>query len=205
MRVNMSVKPREIFTALSDETRFKIVSCLLEGERCACVIPKLVGRAQPTVSLQLKKLVKLGVLEARRDGKKVMYRVRDSRVTRVLEAAGFKPRAKGTARIAKKVSRMDEKIAVRLFYAPKCSGGCCGCAPDPNVAVFEEVAEKLVKKLGEGRLSFEAYNSMDLKRFPFLRDARQPPVVAVNERVVSEGKTPEFSDVERELKRLKAF
>ena len=102
MFINMFMESREIFIALSDETRFKIVSYLLEEERCACVIPQLVGRAQPTVSLQLKKLVKLGVLETRRDGKKVMYKVRDSRVLRVLEAAGFKLRTKRTESISKK-------------------------------------------------------------------------------------------------------
>jgi len=81
------MKPLNLFKALSDETRLRIVSCLLDGERCACVIPKLVNRAQPTVSLQLKKLVKLGVLCARRDGKWVRYSIRDRRVPKIISMA----------------------------------------------------------------------------------------------------------------------
>lgn len=88
------MSPLNVFKALSDETRFRIVHCLLGGELCACVIPRLVGRAQPTVSLQLKKLVKLGVLDSRREGKNIFYRLKDSRIKRLLEIAGAKPLAK---------------------------------------------------------------------------------------------------------------
>ena len=70
----------ELFKALGDRTRYNIISALLEGERCACDLPKLVKRAQPTVSLQLKYLVKAGVLASRRDGKKILYRISDLRV-----------------------------------------------------------------------------------------------------------------------------
>jgi len=100
---------------------------------------------------------------------------------------------------------MDEKVIVRLFYAPKCSGGGCGCMPDLNLAVFKTVAEKLAKKIGEKNVSFEAYPSIDADRFPFLRDALGNPVVTVNERIISNGKTPELSEIERELKKLKVI
>ena len=100
----------------------------------------------------------------------------------------------------------EKKVTVRLFYAPKCSGGgCCGCVPDLNLAVFEDAAGKLTKKFGEGRVSFEAYTSMDAKMFPFLRNAKQAPIIAVNERIISSGKKPELSEIERELKRLKVI
>jgi len=69
-----------LFKALGDETRFKIVSILLGGEKCACVIPKLVNRAQPTVSLQLKYLTNLGILSSRRDGKMILYKIGDQRI-----------------------------------------------------------------------------------------------------------------------------
>ena len=99
----------------------------------------------------------------------------------------------------------EEKVTVRLFYSPKCSGGgCCGCVPDLNLVVFEAAAEKLTKKFGEG-ISFEAYTSMDAKKFPFLRNAKQTPIIAVNERIISSGKKPELSEIERELKRLKVI
>jgi len=73
----VELKEYLLFKALGDETRFKIVLVLLDGEKCACVIPKLVKRAQPTVSLQLKYLVRAGVLSSRRAGKNIYYKVED--------------------------------------------------------------------------------------------------------------------------------
>lgn len=78
------MKAIDLFKALSDETRFRIVCSLLEGELCACKIPKIVGKAQPTVSLQLKKLVRLGVLKKRRQGKFVHYSIKDRLVVDIL-------------------------------------------------------------------------------------------------------------------------
>jgi ArsR family transcriptional regulator len=77
-----------IFRALGDRTRLRIVEILLKGERCACKLPSLVGKAQPTVSLQLKKLVAAGVLSFRKEGAKSIYRVSNPNVAKLLEAAG---------------------------------------------------------------------------------------------------------------------
>jgi len=74
-----------LFKALSDPTRLRIVSILLKGERCACKLPAMVGKAQPTVSLQLKKLVASGVLSCRKDGVRAIYRVSDPRIKKLLE------------------------------------------------------------------------------------------------------------------------
>jgi len=78
-------KEQVLFKALGDETRFNIVSILLDGEKCACVIPNLVHRAQPTVSLQLKYLVEAGLLSSRRDGKKILYKIIDKRIIKIIK------------------------------------------------------------------------------------------------------------------------
>jgi len=74
----------KLFKSLGDETRFNIVSILLDGEKCACDIPKLVKRAQPTISLQLKYLVKTGILSSRKEGKKVLYKISDPRIIKLM-------------------------------------------------------------------------------------------------------------------------
>lgn len=79
-----------LFKALGDKTRYLIVSILLEGERCACEILSIVKRAQPTVSLQLKYLYKLGILSSRREGKKIIYSVKDRRIHSMFKALGHK-------------------------------------------------------------------------------------------------------------------
>lgn len=83
-------RPFPLFRALGDGTRYKIACVLLRGEQCACNIPKLVGRAQPTVSLQLKYLAKAGVVSSRRDGKWMRYRL-DGKVAKFLRGAGVRP------------------------------------------------------------------------------------------------------------------
>ena len=70
----------DIFRALGNKTRYRIVAALLDGELCACELPKMVKRAQPTVSLQLKCLSNAGIVSARRDGKQIIYRIADSRI-----------------------------------------------------------------------------------------------------------------------------
>ena len=90
MFVNTFMDSRfELFKALGDRTRYNIVSVLINGERCACELPRLVKRAQPTVSLQLKYLLKAGILSSRRKGKKVLYRIVDGRTEKFLRSAGM--------------------------------------------------------------------------------------------------------------------
>ncbi|MBC8494931.1 winged helix-turn-helix transcriptional regulator [archaeon] len=80
----------KIFKALSDKTRLEIVSSLLEGELCVCDITSYVKRSQPTVSLQLKKLVELGILMSVKNGKKRLYRISDHKVCDALRLLGNK-------------------------------------------------------------------------------------------------------------------
>jgi len=78
----------ELLKALADDTRFKIVGYLLEGEKCVCEIFPYVKRTQSTVSIHLGHLEDAGVLESRRDGKKIFYKIKDKRVCDVFKALG---------------------------------------------------------------------------------------------------------------------
>lgn len=73
-----------VFRALADRTRLSLVRILLKGERCACELPRMVRRAQPTVSLQLRKLVRAGVLSFHREGNNVIYRVANPKIVKLL-------------------------------------------------------------------------------------------------------------------------
>jgi ArsR family transcriptional regulator len=78
-----------LLKGLSDGTRLKIVGFLLDGEKCVCKIIPYTGRAQSTVSLQLRKLESLGILESRRAGKRIFYRIKDYRICDIFKALGF--------------------------------------------------------------------------------------------------------------------
>ena len=83
----------KVLKALSDKTRLKIVELLLDGEKCVCQIYPHVKRTQSTVSIQLGKLEGWGILESRRDGKKVFYSIKDYRVCDVFKALSY-PKSK---------------------------------------------------------------------------------------------------------------
>ena len=100
----------KILKALSDETRFKIVTFLLNGEKCVCEIFPHVKRTQSTVSIQLSNLKKSGIIKSRREGKKVYYSLKDLRVCDVFKALGDK-----RGKILKKSCCVKGVCKVRLF------------------------------------------------------------------------------------------
>jgi len=78
-------KQVKIFKALSDETRLKIVEFLQDNEKCVCEIIPATGKSQPAVSQHLKILTEAQILESRKEGTSVYYRIKDERVTGVME------------------------------------------------------------------------------------------------------------------------
>jgi ArsR family transcriptional regulator, lead/cadmium/zinc/bismuth-responsive transcriptional repressor len=90
MLVDMSLESNlKILKALSEESRYRIVEVLLGGEKCACQLPDLIGRTQSNTSMQLTKLTSLGILKSRRDGKKIIYSIKDQRVCDVFKSLGY--------------------------------------------------------------------------------------------------------------------
>lgn len=75
----------KLLKALSDETRIKIVQCLMAGEQCACAIVPFTGKAQPTVSQHLKILEEGGVLESRREGVNIWYKIKSREAVQIMK------------------------------------------------------------------------------------------------------------------------
>lgn len=75
----------KLLKAMGDETRIKILQYLLNGEKCACTIVPFIGKAQPTVSQHLKVLVEAGILDVRRDGTNMLYRIKNDRAVQIME------------------------------------------------------------------------------------------------------------------------
>ncbi len=80
----------KILKALADETRLRIVLHLADCEKCACTLVPVMGKAQPTVSQHLKILLEAGILSQRREGKNILYRIKDRRVLKLIEVLGVK-------------------------------------------------------------------------------------------------------------------
>jgi ArsR family transcriptional regulator len=70
----------EVLKILGHPLRLKIIECLRAGEQCVCEIVPAVGAEQSVVSKHLALLRQAGLLEARKEGPRVIYRVWDPEV-----------------------------------------------------------------------------------------------------------------------------
>jgi ArsR family transcriptional regulator len=64
-----------LFKALGDETRLRILGLLLTGEVCVCDIHESLRIPQPKASRHLAYLRKTGLVDTRRDGLWIHYRL----------------------------------------------------------------------------------------------------------------------------------
>jgi len=75
--------------AMADDTRIKILRCLLNGEQCACAIVPCIGKAQPTVSKHLKILEEAEIIKSRRDGINIWYKIKSGEAIKILDLLGI--------------------------------------------------------------------------------------------------------------------
>jgi ArsR family transcriptional regulator, arsenate/arsenite/antimonite-responsive transcriptional repressor len=68
-------KTAQLFKALSDETRLRILSLLTAGELCVCDLMAVLDLPQSTVSRHLAYLRNSGLVEDRRQGVWMYYRL----------------------------------------------------------------------------------------------------------------------------------
>ncbi len=66
----------EIIQAAGHPIRLAVIEFLGQGEQCVCDIVEHVGAQRSNVSRHLSVMVKAGVLESRKDGLKVLYKLR---------------------------------------------------------------------------------------------------------------------------------
>ncbi len=77
----------KLFKALMHPARLEILELLREGEECVCHMEAHLGYRQAYISQQLAVLKETGVIEDRRDGWNVFYRVIAPQVFTLLDAA----------------------------------------------------------------------------------------------------------------------
>ena len=64
------------FLAMADKTRLRLLNLMRNEEICVCFFTEVLGESQPKISRHLAYLRNAGVVEARRDGKWMHYRIR---------------------------------------------------------------------------------------------------------------------------------
>lgn len=77
--------------ALADPARLRLVSMIATsetGEICACDLPAILDRSQPTVSHHLTQLANAGILEREQRGKWAWFRLNQARLKAIQMALG---------------------------------------------------------------------------------------------------------------------
>ena len=77
----------EIFKALGDESRTRIVYLLSDRELCVCDLATVLEMSLPAVSHHLRLLKAMRLVKSRRDGKNVYYSLADEHILHIIHEA----------------------------------------------------------------------------------------------------------------------
>lgn len=74
-----------VFKALADPTRLKILECIEKGERCICEIIPYTKKSQPCVSQHLKVMKHAGIIIERKEGTKIMIKASNDDFFKIID------------------------------------------------------------------------------------------------------------------------
>lgn len=70
----------ELFRAFSDTSRVRILSALMTGEMNITALAQVVGISESAISHHMRGLRQMHMVQSRRDGKEVYYRIEDEHI-----------------------------------------------------------------------------------------------------------------------------
>lgn len=121
MSTNTLLEMESFFMALADKTRLRLLNLMREGEVCVCFFTEVLGESQPKISRHLAYLRSAGVVEARRDGKWMHYRI-------------VRPTDSGKADVLDEILRWLEDDDLMLNDYSRLAAACC--APTAPVTIM---------------------------------------------------------------------
>jgi ArsR family transcriptional regulator len=83
LKENTSAHLADLFSALSDPTRLRIISVLLESEMNVGDIAAQLGMTESAVSHQLRGLRQMRLIRSRKEGRQVFYALDDDHVAKL--------------------------------------------------------------------------------------------------------------------------
>lgn len=133
-----------ITKALADENRLRLLHACRDGERCACQLVELLGLSGSTVSKHLSILRAAGLLDSRRDGRWIHYRLPDEPSPAARDAIALALRhVAGTRRAQADAERLGEILAMDPEVLCRMQRGesCCPPASNPAEAAETRAAQ----------------------------------------------------------------
>ncbi|MBN2602913.1 MAG: winged helix-turn-helix transcriptional regulator [Candidatus Thermoplasmatota archaeon] len=77
----------DVFKALGDPTRLKILECVKNKEKCVCEIVPFTKKSQPNVSQHLKILKNAGLIAERKEGTNILIRAAHKNIFKIIDTA----------------------------------------------------------------------------------------------------------------------
>ncbi len=87
LAADIAVDVAELFRALGDPNRLRIISLLMDGEHCVHDISAALDMGQSAVSHQMRVLRQLRLVRARKAGRHVFYTLIDDHIHALLKVA----------------------------------------------------------------------------------------------------------------------
>ena len=118
-----------IFKALSDTTRLRVLKLLESGELCVCDIVTALDMSQPKISFHLNTLKEAGLIKDRKEGRWIHYRLDDSDLFRrfmLLSVLEKIPKEAVTEDKERLHDFLQEKPANGIVVSIEKKKRCCG-------------------------------------------------------------------------------
>ena len=85
--MNFNVYVVRLLSAIAQENRIKILKFLGRNEKCVCEIYPALGLEQSNLSKHLRILTDAGILEYRKQGNSVFYKMKDHNILGIVKLA----------------------------------------------------------------------------------------------------------------------
>ena len=119
-------KIANIFKALSDDTRLRVIKLLQERELCVCELMQVLDMSQPRISRHMSVLKNAGLVEDRREGKWVHYSLRKETQEKEIKILLDSMVVIANDDAVVKADQKKLKKAVRLGEIKTCCNKCSG-------------------------------------------------------------------------------
>jgi ArsR family transcriptional regulator, arsenate/arsenite/antimonite-responsive transcriptional repressor len=115
----------EVFKALSDANRIRLLCAISRGELCVCQLIELLNLAPSTVSKHLSILRKAGLIDGRKDGRWVYYTlpartkfpIIGKIMPQVFQSLEKTPDIRADGRKLKRIKEMDTEVLCRKILS----------------------------------------------------------------------------------------
>ena len=110
-----------MFKALTHPVRLAILDILRDGEQCVCHMEAVLNRRQAFISQHLMVLREAGLVEDRRDGWNIFYRVVEPQVFELVDSV--------SSLLGETTPRSERLTRPAACPCPKCNPGQTTCLP----------------------------------------------------------------------------